>query len=159
VSWQLCLVPLRPFGLGGPFELEGFTRTRPSFGRDYTLHATPSPAHPSHRLFPLLRLYHLDLVDSSASSSSPALRPFLLTLSGQRDTVSASNELSVRESLVELCDIIHTRTDATLQRLIALQDGRFDGWDEAIGMVNTLWKVEKAVAGLVKASVGTGVVF
>jgi hypothetical protein len=131
---------------------------RPSFGRDYTLHPTPPPAHPSHRLLPLLRLYHLDLVDST-SSSSPALRPFLLTLSGQRDTVSTSNELSVRESLVELCDTIRTRADATVQRLTALQDGRFDGWDEAIGMVKTLWKVEKAVAGLVKASVGTGVVF
>jgi len=126
---------------------------------EYTLHATPAPAHPSHRLLPLLRLYHLNVTDGTAVTPTPVLRSFLLTLSGERATVSPSNELSVRDSLIELCDTICRRSDAAVRTLDEVSDDNDPDWSEGIRLIRKLWTVEKAVAGQVKTSVETGVLF
>jgi hypothetical protein len=132
--------------------------------RDYTFHASPTPAHPSHRLLPALRLLHLPLSttdiavilsSSDLKSPSPPLQRFLHTLSGAVEIVDPSNESAVRKSLMEMCVAICSRADQGIANITRLMETErdLDGFEEAVEMVCKLWMVEKIMAGMVKKSI------
>ena len=130
---------------------------------DYTMHPCPAPAHPSHRLHTALRLLCMD-VDfhaqehgglharlstnprtQSAYTPQDAERVWRLVMQGRREQVSASNEQSVRDMVISLCDDI---TSGHATRLDNLK-----GADNvSASMVRALLEEECHIASLVKAS-------
>ena len=127
------------------------------------MHPCPAPAHPSHRLHTALRLLCMD-VDFHAQergglharlSNKPrkpyaytaqdAERVWRLVMQGRREQVSPSNEPSVRDTVIALCDDI-TRGHATRLH-------RLKGVDHvSASMVRALLEEECHIASLVKAS-------
>jgi hypothetical protein len=106
---------------------------------DYTLHPSPAPAHPSHRLVPALRLLALPELPASlentqhtayphtraapppapASPAADALRAWDATLLGLRERVDAANETAARALLRRICEEFDADGRARLARLDA----------------------------------------
>lgn len=130
---------------------------------DYTIHPCPAPAHPSHRLHTALRLLCMN-VDFHAQEHSEqhaslskkpriqhtytpqdAERVWGLVMQGRREQVSASNEQSVRDKVITLCDDIMHGHAVRLHKL--------EGMDHvSASMVRALLEEECHIASLVKAS-------
>ncbi|KAI0054054.1 SET domain-containing protein [Auriscalpium vulgare] len=134
---------------------------------DWTLHLSPSPAHPSYRLITALRLYHLVPIDSTDLSTShlqALLVPWRETLLGLREEVSETNEAQCRLSIVDLCEKLASEGTEAISALQAarLDDGLQVGvvWHASmLESIRMLWLEELEVARAVIRSVNTGETF
>jgi len=123
---------------------------------DWTLHASPKPAHPSYRLITALRLYHL-LPSStpSALSRDELIGPWQDTLLGQRDLVSEENEAAWRGTLARICEILMRRAEAGISALEVHTHaaGRVPWLAWMLDNIRTLWMEEAVVAAAVAKSI------
>jgi len=122
------------------------TDQQPLSGRDWTLHSSPSPAHPSYRLVTALRLYEYD-----QSLSDESLQPWRDTLTGKRYTVSEQNEAAWRTTLLHICEVIIQRAESRLNDESPVsQCAQWVAWMHE--NVRSLWNEEKCVAEAVLQS-------
>lgn len=132
--------------------------------RNWTLHDTPRPAHPSYRLLPALRLLQLSPPLSQDTSvdeptyDSPELKIWHETILGEKDIVSPENEKAVWQQLLGICEVAAKRADGGLDQLQQACLGRkLLGWREyAVEAIRTLWLEEKKVATAVMRSIESG---
>ncbi|KZT26214.1 hypothetical protein NEOLEDRAFT_1132222 [Neolentinus lepideus HHB14362 ss-1] len=126
---------------------------------EWTLHSSPTPAHPSFRLISALRLYRSIPQTSTAIPRNPdkALDAWRDTLMGRQDSISPENEQAWRRTLVEMCREIVERARRNLQDL-ADNGGKAQGeWRAFVhDCVKTLWREEFEVAEAVVESVQNG---
>lgn len=163
---------------------------------DYTLHSHPAPATPSYRLLPALRLVHAHVKKESLdaylkdpyypadSYDDEALAIWLRVVNGEEEPVSldpdqeqgpkdmddnVSIECKVRDSLVELCEmVIHGSRHGLDEIRIAVDSQRKalapgDKLDDSVmdgaEAVKRLWRGQERVAELVKQSVLAGTAY
>ncbi|KAI0699726.1 SET domain-containing protein [Cytidiella melzeri] len=128
---------------------------------DWTMHSSPTPAHPSYRLIAALRLYHV--VPESATSlpegCEDLLESWKRVLVGRQECISLSNEQAWRETLARICERVRQRAKAGLKQLArntaALED-RPQWLEWMVGTIQLLWKEEQEVAEAVAVSVRSG---
>ncbi|EMD38538.1 hypothetical protein CERSUDRAFT_135411, partial [Gelatoporia subvermispora B] len=127
---------------------------------DYTLHSSPSPAHPSYRLISALRLYHAlenwhdrELDDSELTDVVDKWRD---VLNGQAFSISDSNETMWRGTLLDMCEDIAQRAREALMRCEGVAPEKMGWWGWAVGNIGTLWQEELEVAQAVACSVRAG---
>ncbi|KAF8507343.1 SET domain-containing protein [Hysterangium stoloniferum] len=131
----------------------------------WTLHDTPSPAHPSYRLLPALRLLNLTSTVSSVLqsddpfSNSPDLQAWQDTLLGNRDIVSDINEEQTWQQLREICSLAVKRAEEGINKLQeTCQRHTITGWRHyARESVMMLWEEERRVAEAVQESIDNAV--
>lgn len=130
---------------------------------DWTMHSSPTPAHPSFRLMAALRLYHLlpNSAEKPPHNPDAALEPWYTVLTGQKDVISAANEQAWRDSLGRICEGVQDRARNVIEQLASAQEivGQEDkpGWfDWMARNVRLLWMEEKEVAEAVLASLIAG---
>jgi hypothetical protein len=130
--------------------------------RDWTLHGSPSPAHPSFRLITVLRLYHVAFItESSTVARKEDFKRWQDTLLGRRTIVSEENETSWRETLLYICETLVKRADVGTSGLLTLNlDFRSISWLAWMqDNIQALWREESSVAAAVSESVRQGVQF
>ncbi|PSR74907.1 hypothetical protein PHLCEN_2v9441 [Hermanssonia centrifuga] len=132
---------------------------------DWTLHSSPTPAHPSYRLMIALRLYYAipTSIDTVPSAPEEATEGWKKVLTGQAEVISVENEKSWRESLLDICDEIIDRArqnrDENIRKLqqgLSLTEIEPPWLRWAIGNLNLLWGEEMEVAEAVAMSVRFG---
>jgi len=143
------------------------------FLSDCTLHTHPAPAQPSHRLLPALRLLHTPIpaktVDAyveqpyfPAQSYSLVLADWLETLTGMKETMSEEVERNVKQSLLDLCEMVERDAEEGLLSLRTkrsrLRDST-EGSNEGLDAVERLWESQQRVGRLVASSVHAGTAF
>jgi ribosomal lysine N-methyltransferase 2 len=135
-----------------------------STNRNWTLHDTPGPPHPSYRLLPALRLLQLSPQVSPGASSndptydSPELKIWHETILGEKDFVSPDNERMVWRQLSEICGIAAKRAEEGLDRLQQACRGKdLDSWRAyAVKAIRILWLEEKRVSAALIQSIESG---
>lgn len=126
---------------------------------DWTIHSSPTPAHPSFRLIMTLRLFHLLTPASKGSEVGPSnedIQSWRETLLGKRECISPENEYQWRTTLLNLClEFI----DETQKGLLKFRNqlSREKTWIEEC--IEMLWVEELCVAQAVAESVRLGVQF
>lgn len=111
--------------------------------RNWTLHSSLGSSYPSFRVIAALRLYHINLDDSSY------VQRWRETLVGQRDTVSEANESAWRDTAVQICATLIERAT----------EGMGDLGTDKIWIhqnIRTLWLEEMYVAEAVSESIRNG---
>ncbi|KAI0637037.1 SET domain-containing protein [Trametes polyzona] len=131
---------------------------------EWTLHKSPTSAHPSWRLLSALRLIcALERCSGEATLQTRlAIDSWLDVTNGSKDTISRANEDACRRKLLWLCETIRFR--ARKDRLSALGAGSLPrgGPDWAPWMaevIRTLWLEELEVAEAVLACIHAGMEF
>lgn len=114
---------------------------------DWTLHLDPSPAHPSYRLIPALRLFHIQLNDSTL------FQKWEETVAGSIDEVSSQNTEQLRNTLSELCTCYQSEADLWLSKHGSLcQSEDLADWPS----IRRLWAQQRDVATGVLESILSG---
>lgn len=159
---EKCFRRQRVLGVCDSFwiHFEIFTNLTPI--SDWTLHNSPSPAHPSYRLITALRLYHTTFESPSGTNiREEALKPWQETLLGIRTMVSEENETAWRESLIQICETLTTRAKVGLSMLVtrptSFGDASWLAWMQ--DNIQSLWREEALVAAAVSDSVRQGIQF
>ena len=129
--------------------------------RDWTLHSSPTPAHPSYRLMAALRLFHaVGDCAKGASAREEDIEAWKAVIAGQKEAVSEANETAWRATLVKLCEDIAVRARkgiGHINDISGLPAQPWTGW--AMQNIRLLWREEMEVATAVAASVRSGVDF
>lgn len=152
---------------------------------DYTIHPSPSPVHPSHRLVVVLRLIAIKqqakrrsrpqagkvkkqkLADDGRDDEARQVRAWEETINGQRDIVSAENEAAVCDLLLCICDeIISNSKDRQAEHHLFEEPSRDvhdNGVKEAdlpasITLVMNLLQEEERIAQSMKEAVRKGLI-
>ena len=77
---------------------------------DWTMHSSPTPAHPSYRLIAALRLYHTvsESAGSVPANSEELVDAWRRVLIGQEERISEENEQAWRGTLSRICEsVVH----------------------------------------------------
>ncbi|KAG8806156.1 hypothetical protein FRC17_005151 [Serendipita sp. 399] len=112
---------------------------------NWTLHAEPAPAHPSYRLVPTLRLFHIHLSDENALQSWEA------TLNGELDEISVQNSEGVRQTLEQLCLELQEEANAhLLSPSIGISSG---------DSVRRLWVEQRDICAAIVQGISDGIEF
>lgn len=128
--------------------------------RDWTLHSSPPPAHPSYRLITALRLFHI--IDDKGTSlplkSEKLVAKWKDVINGNVDAISPSNEQEWRQGLLAICDQVVLRAKTGLEGIArSTFDGQSPEWLEWMkGNIRCLWQEELEVAQAVILSVESG---
>ena len=129
--------------------------------RDWTIHSSPSPAHPSYRLVTALKL--LNIVDRGTTEPPPRsesdrlLERWKDVVSGVAEVVSPENEQMWRNMLTDICEQVIERARVGLDAIARVQrEGapEWIGWMR--GNIRCLWQEELEVARAVAQSVKSG---
>ncbi|KAG8987919.1 hypothetical protein FRB95_010755 [Tulasnella sp. JGI-2019a] len=140
---------------------------------DWTLHSSPTPAHPSYRILPALRLLHLsqptpdeEAVLGSWTDAASNLNAWEMMVLGRQQTVSHQNELSVSGTMRVVCERVMARGEHGLNELYELEQsiltltpeasGDTDWFSSTIRCATILWKEEYEVANAVLESIERG---
>ncbi|KAI0093650.1 SET domain-containing protein [Irpex rosettiformis] len=130
---------------------------------DWTVHSSPTPAHPSYRLMAALRLYHIvpESTHSVPRNAEELVDAWRRVLIGQEERVSEANEQAWRKSLLRICEEIIGRANGGMENLegelTTLKTKRTPGWlDWMAGNIQLLWREELEVAEAVTISVRSG---
>ncbi|KAJ9102516.1 hypothetical protein QFC21_002916 [Naganishia friedmannii] len=136
---------------------------------EYTMHAYPSPPHPSYRLLTALRLMYIQVpeaalqkyIDNPTNKEvHPALQAFLELLMGALDKISDDNEKAVRDCIRNVCLEALERIEQKLTALQLLHQPRtFGDVADAIRMVERLWVDNQSIFHGVMQSIDQGVIF
>ncbi|KAI0341678.1 SET domain-containing protein [Trametopsis cervina] len=130
---------------------------------DWTMHSSPTPAHPSYRLMAALRLYHIvsESVTQLPSDHESLVDDWRRVLIGQQDLISSTNEQKWRDHLVELCERVAKSAElglghlaSTVERLRERDTPPWFNW--MVGNIRLLWQEELEVAEAVAHSVKAG---
>ncbi|KAG8756245.1 hypothetical protein FRC14_003260 [Serendipita sp. 396] len=113
---------------------------------DWTLHADPTPAHPSYRLIPALRLLHVSLQDQSA------LQRWEATVNGELDEISPQNSERMRNTLKELCLELQEEAAAHLSPLDALIEEGF-----SMASIQQLWLEQHDICTAIVQNISDGI--
>jgi hypothetical protein len=131
--------------------------------RDWTLHSSPLPAHPSYRLITALRLYHLFPVSVNAVplDLANAIRSWQDTLLGKQEIISEENEIAWKETLLSICQRVADNASAGVADCgVKSACWAQRNWVDAMkSNVEALWNEELFVASAVSESVHQGVAF
>lgn len=139
-----------------------------NFWGDWFLYDFPSPASPSYRILPALRL--LQLSDTLSRETMLASNPFSLskdlqawkdTIFGENEVVSQSNESAVWNCITSICELISTRARTGLQTLQKAHQPTSSAapheWqDYAVECIQQLWLEELHVAEAVIQTIKAG---
>ncbi|KDQ14019.1 hypothetical protein BOTBODRAFT_33134 [Botryobasidium botryosum FD-172 SS1] len=118
---------------------------------DWCIYSHPQPAHPSYRLFPALRLYHLP--PSSHPATPSEIRAILF---------GEENDQRVKLSILDICDTVIARARDAIEHVNACFDEGTsgEGWElYSVQCIKQLWEEEYGVARGVKDSLENGVEF
>lgn len=136
---------------------------------DYTLHSSPSPAHPSYRLLVALRLMHARIPekalrsyidDPSSRATSTTLQAWLDLTMGVREAVSDENETTVRAALRSICASQLRMVDGRLTALTAHQyPESVPEVGDAKRMVEQLWENDREILEGVIRSLDANIIF
>jgi len=117
---------------------------------DWTLHASPAPAHPSYRLMTALRLYHVLAIscDTVPSNADQVLQSWRNTTRGMQDDISDVNEKLWRATLMDICQDILVEAKEGIEKVRAIDSTQNSpGWlDYAKNAIEALWEEEQEVA-------------
>lgn len=128
--------------------------------REWTIHSTPKPAHPSFRLITALRLYHSVPLEriSAPHEDHEVVRMWRDTVLGNREIISPENEAAWRETLDKLCLGIDNETGVNLDNLNKVgREWPVDSWVHyARRCLLMLWCEQQHAAWSVHESLGRG---
>ncbi|RPD66070.1 SET domain-containing protein [Lentinus tigrinus ALCF2SS1-7] len=130
--------------------------TDESYWGDWTIHAAPTPAHPSYRLMAALRLLHAfdDVTEIGQAAFDSTVDQWREVIYGQTDKISLQNEKRWRASLYRICSRVAERARTRLTRVSTAEctdeDGSWRRWMHS--NISILWKEELEVAEAVVAS-------
>lgn len=131
--------------------------------RDWTLHASPPPAHPSFRLITALRLHSLVASTSEPTLTWETLQPWRAVLLGETEIVSEENEDSWRKALLRICETIRTDAEKQLVSVCGsrpVEESESKDWGAWMTEnIRLLWLERIYVSGAVIRSVETGAQF
>ncbi|KAG9103928.1 hypothetical protein FRC06_006873 [Ceratobasidium sp. 370] len=120
---------------------------------DWTLYAEGGIGHPSFRLFPALRLFHISIEPSPGGD----LELWENTLLGMIEIVSPENESKVRDSVTMLCRRIMRRDLLNIplvqSRISIAESSGDEGNLQVLRMAKMLWEEEYMIAELVEKSI------
>lgn len=114
--------------------------------RDWVIFLTPEYARPSWRLITALRLYNL--VSGAEGVEESNIQIWRDVTLGKRERVSDSNEESCRESILYMCEVIISRAQRTLDKMVSCSSVQQS--------IRTLWMEELLVAQAVRESMRKG---
>ncbi|KAF7440484.1 hypothetical protein PC9H_000829 [Pleurotus ostreatus] len=130
---------------------------------DWTLHASPPPAHPSFRLITALRLHSLVASTSEPTMTWETLQPWRAVLLGETEIVSEENEGSWRKALLRICETIRTDAEKQLASVCGsrlVEESKSKDWGPwMVENIRLLWLERIYVSGAVIRSVETGAQF
>ena len=134
--------------------------------RDWTMHSSPKPAHPSYRLITALRLFHhLEEADDASGllrnvPTDSLIRDWRRVIQGEVEKLSEENEYRWRNSITVICQKIILRAAAGKEVVDDLENIRAQErpvwWKWVQTNLRSLWDEESEVARLVLNSVQSG---
>jgi hypothetical protein len=150
-------------GKGSTFSQKARLSVSYDLFRDWTLHSSPAPAHPSYRLITALRLYHLVPMSVNAVplDFDNVIRPWQDTLLGKQEIISEENENAWRETLLAICRGVADKASTGIADCSSKCDNWAKGnWVNAMKEnVEALWNEELFIATAVSESIDQGVAF
>ncbi|KAL4265232.1 SETD3/SETD6 methyltransferase [Pleurotus pulmonarius] len=124
---------------------------------DWTLHASPPPAHPSFRLITALRLHSLVASTSKPTMTWESLQPWRAVLLGETEIVSEDNEDSWRKALLRICETIQADAEKQLVSSHLVEESQGKSWGAWMAdNIRLLWLERIYVSAAVIRSVETG---
>ncbi|TCD69710.1 hypothetical protein EIP91_006477 [Steccherinum ochraceum] len=141
-------------------ELEGY------WG-DWTMHASPSPAHPSYRLITALRLFHClehglasqHSLDGKAHTTADTLvEAWRRVIQGVAEQISDDNEARWRTSVERVCQEVIRRAERSMKTVeqlseLKVSDSTPEWFEWMQGNIRLLWREELEVATQVSHSI------
>ncbi|KEP55132.1 RuBisCO LSMT substrate-binding protein [Rhizoctonia solani 123E] len=128
---------------------------------DWTFHVEDGVGRPSYRVIPALRLFHMSL--NYEDDANPGLKLWEDSILGLTENISAENESKVRESIIELCEVIIQRSTTKISQVRSqaaeTEVIRPAEWLQILSMVERLWEEEHYVAESVRQATLNGIVF
>ncbi|KAL8291924.1 hypothetical protein RQP46_002182 [Phenoliferia psychrophenolica] len=140
--------------LGAEGELKKGLLQDEGYWGEMTLQAGPPPASASFRVLVALRLLHLRLPRRTTSFTATAFEPWFDVLSGQADTISPSNEDSVRSDVARMAKSIAWNRGEGVKACEAVEK-EWKGVEglkvekECLGMLKGIWEGERVIADAV----------
>lgn len=135
-----------------------------SFLSDWTLHSSPTPAHPSYRLITALRLFHC--FDDGAQKTVPLgeeaaellIEEWRKVIHGEAEIISEANESRWRSNIQDMCELIVRRAEEGVEAVAQLEEPQdspvWVKWMQ--GNIRLLWREELEVARSVLHSIQSG---
>ncbi|KAJ3517147.1 hypothetical protein NLJ89_g683 [Agrocybe chaxingu] len=123
--------------------------TEEGYWGDWTIHATPAPAHPSYRLITTLRFYHLLRASANAvpANSGQHVQEWRNVTLGLQEMVSEENEHHWRMTLRDMCEYLATNAQRGRMKVSEIcLDTQKEWLPSSILFIETLWREEMHVA-------------